>query len=121
MVTAPAVAFLTELEAVTREFGLDVLHRSEDSLQVSDPAGRLLTAFSNAEPDWEWNEAVLDETEEVVRLDCMSGYSLECRWEDLFCDVVDALASRTGVTTWVVDGDGVLWRGGSLDPAKVRL
>jgi hypothetical protein len=49
----------------------------------------------------------------------MSGHSVECRWEDLFCLVVGELAAR--VETWVVDGDEALWPGGFIDPGRLRL
>ncbi len=51
----------------------------------------------------------------------LTACAIECRWEDLFCAEVKALANALHLPSWVLDGDGVLWPADAVDPARVRL
>lgn len=114
-----SVPFLAALNEVRADLGLDLQHADDYSLQLSDPDGRLLTAFATAEPESEWVDALVADSGQGAQADRLTGHSVECRWEDLFCKVVEALAAR--VAAWVVDSDGVLWRGDSVEPGRLRL
>ena len=119
VVCAPPVQLLTELVTIASELSLGV-SIGGDSVQLSDPEGRLLTMFDNAEPDWEWRNATLLGSGEAVDLGCLTGYAVECRWEQMFCEVIGALDARVG-SLWVVDGDGVLWPAKQLDASRIQL
>ena len=119
VVCEPSVQLLPHLAAVARALGLSV-QVDDDSVQVADPEGHLLTMFADAEPDWEWRNATPLGRKEAVDLGCLAGYAVECRWEQMFCDVVGALGARVA-PLWVVDGDGVLWSARELDRARLRL
>lgn len=119
VLTQSNVQFLAAVDEVRSDLGLELHHKDDHSLQLSDSGGRLLTAFSTAEPGSEWKDVLVASTCGGIRGDQMSGHPVECRWEDLFCLVVVELSAR--VEAWVVDGDGILWWGGSLEPGKLRL
>jgi hypothetical protein len=95
---------------------------SDGTVQVTDDRGRLYTLYDNANPDWEWQTKV-DTSRHALPDDwaSMHGYAAECRWEDLFVEVTEQIATSVREAVWVVDGDGVLWLGSDLDPQAVRL
>lgn len=122
VLVGPSVGFLRCLEAAAMTMGLGVVVGTR-SLQLTDPSGRLLTAFGDAEPEWEWHYIVANEPDrnESSRMNHLVGYTVECRWEDMFCEVVWALAAQLCSPVWVIDADGLLWAAGSLDPLKICL
>jgi hypothetical protein len=117
----PSVDFIRELKAAGLDLGHHVKRCHDDYLRLADGEGRKLTAFSGSVLDREWREAELAQTGDVVRLSGLVGHAVECRWNDLFCEVVKALAFRVTTPTWVVDTNGILWWGRSLDPQHIFL
>lgn len=91
--------------------------------QRHDEQGRLFTVFAHPVPEPEWRSDPMTPAEQGPRpdLEGLTAVWIECRWDDLFVAEVRALALALPTASWVLDGDGVLWPAGSVDPARVRL
>ena len=46
---------------------------------------------------------------------------VECRWEQLFVDLVVRIAAELQTPAWVVDSNDVTWPALSIDPARLTL
>jgi hypothetical protein len=58
---------------------------------------------------------------EVPDLSGAIGLTIECRWEDLFVDIVHELAGEVSGPSWVLDTDGIAWGAATVDPIRIRL
>jgi hypothetical protein len=92
-------------------------------VQLRDETGGLFTLFDNAEPRWEYAEGPLTAAPgvELPDISQMKGLAVECRNEQQFALVVQAIDSANASDVWVVDGDGVVWPASAVDPQRVRL
>jgi hypothetical protein len=96
-----------------------------DASQLTTPDGRLFTVFGSIPPGTEWEYdtgpyvpagmAVIPDMTRVTV--CF----IECRWEDLFVDLVRKVAVRLGAPTWVLDSNRVLWVASEVDASDVAL
>lgn len=51
----------------------------------------------------------------------LGSHTIECRWEELFCDILNSLA-RVTPKCWVIcDTDGRLHLPGQIDPEEIGL
>lgn len=93
--------------------------------QLRDQQGRLFTVFARPDPegDWEWRRGPVTLAREGLQpdLEMSSACWIECRWEEMFATRVRELALALPELSWVLDGDGVLWRAEDVDPLQVRL
>lgn len=48
----------------------------------------------------------------IPDLSTMSGWMVECRWNDLLADLVAVIAVELDQPAWVLDGKNMLWRCG---------
>jgi hypothetical protein len=54
-------------------------------------------------------------------LSAASALSVECQSEALVVEYAARFAEVVDGESWVLDGNGVVWRAGAVDPAKVQL
>lgn len=120
LVVSPSVEFLTALEEVASELGLGRF-RGDGNVQLTDSEGRLLTAFDDVLPEDVWNDATPRGAKAPLHVTGVVGYAVECRWADLFCEVLGTVAANARTPMWVSDTDGVLWEATDLDPAEICL
>ena len=96
-----------------------------DVAQVRDEAGRLLTVFGGLgeshASDWRDDLVPSPALDAAPDLSDALAVSVECRWEDMFATVVRRLAAHLPGPTWVVDGNGVVWPAGQVDPGSIQL
>lgn len=94
-----------------------------DWLQVADDGGRLFSLYpSSADLDWEWRDGVSTARCTLPEgWHAMHGYNIECRWVDLFVEVVHAITVTVDGPWYVVDGDGVLWLAADPELSGLRL
>ena len=100
---------------------------SGDSVsQVSSPDGTLFTVYGDLGKEFEYD--VSEEPEEiegnadgVPELSTATSCWAECRSTEEFVEWVRVIASARSSTTWVLDGNGVLWSDAALDAARVSL
>jgi hypothetical protein len=93
--------------------------------QLVDDRGRYFTWYGPAGPEFEYD---LRDPPESVRgagtppdIHTASACYVECRWEDLFIDLVQRISRRVSESVWVLDSAGVLWLAEELDPNELRL
>ena len=93
--------------------------------QVHDEQDRLLTVFGGLDekhaPDWRDDLVASPSLAAVPDLGTSTAVAVECRSEELFASWVGRLAGLLPEAAWVVDGDGVVWPAGEVDPQAVRL
>ncbi len=95
-------------------------------VQVTDDAGVLFTVFGELDGGFAADLAAgVDETrgefDSVPELSPSASCWAECHSEEAFVAWITVIAdARTG-STWVLDGDGVLWTSAALDPTGLRL
>jgi hypothetical protein len=83
--------------------------------------GRSFTMFNyDYEPFENWRDYVSREWNSVFGPEC-SGYVVECRWQDLFAEVVLWLTKALSTDLWVVDGSGRVWPGSASDLDQIEL
>jgi hypothetical protein len=116
LVCSRSVALLAVIRDVAEDRGLRTA-QFEGSLQIADGSGRLLTAFADEVPDSEW-KGTWDFTS-CAEFD-HRAYSIECRWEDLFCDVVRDVGARLPCVL-VIDSDGQVFAATVIDPSSINL
>lgn len=93
--------------------------------QFTDDSGRLFTLYERV-PDgteWEVRGGTFAAAHGVQPPDMqlVVACPFECRWPDLVARLAETTARTTGVPTWVLDGDGVIWNAEAVDPLRVRL
>lgn len=90
--------------------------------QLQDERGRLFTMFIDTGDD-EWRHEPVTPACDGPQpdLETASACWIECRWEEMFTALVRMIALALPTTSWVIDGDGVLWPAADVDPARVRL
>ncbi|MFN8076309.1 MAG: hypothetical protein U0Q15_12940 [Kineosporiaceae bacterium] len=97
----------------------------EGVVQLVDSEGRLLTVFAHVDEEsaWEFRDGPFVLADESTHVDtsAMTACVVECRWADLFVDVVGRLADQVPNPLWVLDADGVIWPAAEVDPSRVRL
>jgi hypothetical protein len=54
-------------------------------------------------------------------LQTVSACYVECRWEDLFTDVVSRMSAKLDFPLWVLDSDGNVWSADAIDPDRLVL
>ena len=88
-----------------------------------DVQGKLFTVYGPAEPEWEFREPpfVAAPGASIPDMTRVRGFVIECRWEDLFVEMVRDIAALSEGGAWVLDGDGVVWCADNVDPGLVRL
>lgn len=109
---------------VLRKLSPDVAEAVNYARMV-DTDGRILTVFGAPH---EHTYSSLREEENTPRegvtapdMDLVRVCVIECRWEDLFANVVREVAHAVREPCWVVDGDGVIWDAANVDPTLIRL
>lgn len=94
-------------------------------VQLTDEAGRLFTLYERVPvgTEWEFRDGPVRPAEgvQVPDLDRVTACPFECRWPDLVARLAEMAAIVSEGPVWVLDGDGVVWDAGAVDPAKVRL
>lgn len=116
VVCSAEVLFLRLVEQVAVDRGLRP-SVFEESVQIRDRFGRLFTAFDTGVPDLEWHDMPR------IRALLYSGfraYSVECRWEDFFCEILRDVGS-IAPSMLIIDGDGRVFRANELDPGLIVL
>jgi hypothetical protein len=114
---------LDHLSSLMETLEVELVYSNAEGIQVSDSQGRLFAMYNGAEPDWEWRNAEGLEAFDGRTLPDMSnwfGYAIECRWEDLFCQVLRVLGASVP-NLFVIDGDGFVWPAAEVDPSRIRL
>ena len=99
--------------------GLSV-KRAPGVAQLSDSSRRLLTIFEDAGSEW---QDVLAESGEGPgpQSGRFESVWIECRFEDLFCRVVEGVALHVREPTWLIDGNSVVWDARRLDRERLQL
>ncbi|OLF11482.1 hypothetical protein BLA60_10950 [Actinophytocola xinjiangensis] len=95
-------------------------------VQVADGQGRLFTVFANNDGTFDlggFDESYKPSGDFGVPddLEDMTVCYIECRWEDLFANMVCRLSGLLSQPAWVVDGDGIVWPATGVDPKRIRL
>lgn len=94
-------------------------------VQFADAEGRLFTLYERVlqGTDWEVREGPFTAAPGVRPPDMrlVAACPFDCRWPDLAVRVADVIARTAEASTWVLDGDGVIWDAEAVDPLKVRL
>lgn len=116
-----SVDLLGELtEAFEHDAEFDV-KRTKTVGQLVHKRDRYFTMFSP--PAYgEWHSDIEGVSDTICAIDPvdLEGYEAECRWEDLFCNVVRRLAERLPCLL-VIDGNGTVHPGGSVDATSIQL
>lgn len=93
--------------------------------QFTDDSGRLFTLYENVPDgaDWEVREGPFSFAPGVQPPDMhlVTACPFECRWPDLVALMAGVIAQAVEVPTWILDGDGMLWKAGAVDPLEVQL
>lgn len=115
-----AAKVVTELGGVQV---FDDLHGG--TLQFADHAGRLFTLFERVYEGTEWEvregPIIAAQGVQLPDMQAVIACPFECRWSDLVGHVAEAIARTAEAPTWVLDGDGVVWDAGAVDPRKILL
>ncbi len=104
--------------------GLTLTYFDGGDVQLMDPSGRLFTLY-----EWDPNMYVDLPDEPRALLDYLQNravgfkyeYLVDCRWEDLFCRLIQQLSNKIGAELWVWDNSDRLFRSGDLDETVVHL
>ena len=94
-------------------------------MQIQDPEGRLFTLYDEVEEEWMWE--VRNEPHTFMSgadqpdLQTVSVCYVQCRWEDLFTDVVSRMSAKLDFPLWVLDSDGNVWSADAIDPDRLVL
>lgn len=113
-------AALVELGGVTAvdELGGGVV-------QLSDDAGRLFTLYERVPDGTEWEVydglAAVADGVQAPMIERTTACPFECRWPDMVARLAETAARTAETPTWLLDGDGVLWKAESVDASKVSL
>jgi hypothetical protein len=93
--------------------------------QLTDDEGRLFTLDERgpegADSEVREGPFIAADGVRLPDMDVVIACPFECRWADLVVRVAGAVARVADVPTWVLDGDGVVWAAGAVDPRRVRL
>jgi hypothetical protein len=84
----------------------------------------LFTLEADASPEFDYREgpfAAADPGQELPDMATAAAVVVSCRWEDLFARLCARIADDSPDPIWVLDGDGVIWPAGSVDPRRIRL
>lgn len=95
-------------------------------VQLSDEHGRLFTVFDAVPKGVEWEvfqELPTPSGRRLPSLKCddLAAFPFESRWPELVARALSAIADVVDERVWLLDGDGVLWDAGSVDPVRLRL
>lgn len=119
LVCDESVDAMTLLATAGQRIGLEV-RVFEGSVQMRDSRDRLLTAFDDAYHGVEdWLSVGLSRFEADGLL-TPRAFVIECRWEDLFCEVLQLAAQQTR-HLFVIDSEGEVHVGSALDESTVSL
>ncbi|MFC8796281.1 hypothetical protein ACFT2C_00985 [Promicromonospora sp. NPDC057138] len=100
---------------------------SGDSVaQVSSLDGTLFTVYGDLGKEFEYDlseepEEVKGDVAGVPEFSTATSCWAECRSVEKFVEWVRVIAEARSSTTWVLDGNGVLWPDAALDAAQVSL
>lgn len=94
-------------------------------VQLTDESGRLFTLYERvpAGTEWEVRQGPVRPAagNQVPDLNRVTACPFECRWPDLVARLAAKAAEVSEAPVWVLDGDGVVWEAGAVDPANLRL
>jgi len=96
-----------------------------DIVQYADDAGHLFTLYEKVPrgTEWEVREGPFTAAPGVEPPDMQVAFPcpFECRWPELVVRLADDIARTAEAPTWILDGDGVIWDAGAVDPQKICL
>ena len=116
--------FFSRLSHAMRRVGVPVARVGRGYLRLTDAENRSLFLFDEAhsylddfrrEPS-NWEAGIQKFDKEAV-----TGAVVECRWDDLFIDVVARSARILDFPVWVADDNGHIWDATAIDPARLQL
>lgn len=116
-----SVPFLVEVERAATRLGKECAVY-DCSLQISNESGHLLTAFGD-QIGWRGYPEQEEGLRALLAIDpsvSWVNYSVECRWESLFCEVIREMANSLDLL-YVIDANGVLFSGAEVDPETLLL
>lgn len=94
-------------------------------MQYRSSEGRLFTVFAEVpiRTEWEYREGPFRVQPGVVlpNMSAVTACPFECRWPRLVVELARAMADENGPAVWVLDGDGVVWDLGDIDPDEIVL
>ena len=94
-------------------------------VQVRDAEGRLFTMYERVAPGAEWEVfgAPLAPAPGLglPGSDGMTACPFDCRWPELTVHLAAVIAQTSQEPTWLIDGDGVMWKAEAVDPARLAL
>lgn len=84
--------------------------------------GMLFNAFEGAELEDESIEPFFPEPGvPLPDRATVTGCDLECRSEEVFVALVRDIAALSDAATWILDGNGTVWRAADVDPDRLQL
>lgn len=93
--------------------------------QLADDEGRLFTLYRDVSQgtDWEVRQGpfIAAPGVQIPDMRTVTACPFECRWPDLVVRVAASVVGDADVSTWVLDGDGVVWDAKAVDLLDVRL
>ncbi len=91
--------------------------------QLRTADGTVVTAYTSPEIDREIYNGPLVPASGVDVPDPLEVHAcmIECRSEYVFAELVKSLALELQGRSWILDGDGLVWDAGLVDPRRVRL
>lgn len=106
--------------------GTQAIDEMGDGLvQLAHGDGNLFTLYERVfeGTEWEVREGPFTAAPGVRLPDMhiVTACPFDCRSPELTARVADAVARTAEASTWVLDGDGVVWDAEAVDPLKVRL
>jgi len=94
-------------------------------VQLVDESGRRFMLYERIPEgtEWEVTEGPFRVAPGVQAPDMqqVTACPFECRWPDMVSDLAEAVARTAEVSTWLLDGDGVIWNAENVDPSSVKL
>jgi hypothetical protein len=94
--------------------------------QVNSSDGTLFTVYGDLGKEFEYDlseepEEIKGDAATVPVFTTATSCWAECRSAEKFVEWVRVIAEARSSTTWVLDGNGVLWSDASLDPVRLSL
>lgn len=126
MIATDRMLFDRSVRALTELGGVQAVDSDGGGVvQLSDTDGLIFTLFERVPEgtEWEVHEGPFTGAPGVSVPDMKSVIAcpFECRSPDLVARLSDAIARTTEASTWVLDGDGVIWDAEAVDPRAVCL
>ena len=95
---------------------------ADDVLQLRDEADRLFTVWqSSSETLLGGGPLPVTPGVQIPEIASMQVLYIECRWEDVFVDLVARIAVELTAPAWIVDSNDVTWPALQLDPGRIAL